>query len=198
MDMNVKNAPLKVKEFHRNYPSAPCPVQLNKFTFIPIHNFTEPPVLNIPSWIDGKELADPWQHTRTIVAETPIAPIDESNIISDNTHWTASTIDNWNLPDPTTDPFPQSNDGWQPVIDPTPWDYSKTLRPTGSSKKHHKRLYTTPIPPVPVIPRLPQEIRLNIQDKLIEVLAEDAERAHAGMHAYFCTRNNCRYHTTYE
>ena len=38
---NVKNAPLKVKEFYRNHPSAPHPVKLKEFTFISIYNFNE-------------------------------------------------------------------------------------------------------------------------------------------------------------
>ena len=123
---NVKNAPLKVKEFHRNHPSALRPVQLKEFTFIPIQNFTEPSVLNIPSWIDGKELADPWQHTCTIITETPITPIDENNAISVDTDWTASPIDNWNLLDPSSNPPSQFNNEWPPLNDTTPWDSPKS------------------------------------------------------------------------
>jgi hypothetical protein len=161
---NIKNAPLKVREFHRNHPSAPHPVQLNKFTFIPIQNFTKPPVLNIPSWIDGKELADPWQHICTVIAETPIdTPIDESKVISVDTDWTASTIDNWNLLDPTTDPLPQSNDGWQPFT-VTHWDQPINPHPIALSSKSEDNThpYISPIPQVPVICGLPQEIRLKI------------------------------------
>ena len=160
-----------IKEFHRNHPSAPRPVQLNEFTFIPIHNFTEPPVLNIPSWIDRKELADLWQHTRTIIAETPVnKPIDKSNSTPVNTNWLALPIDDWNSPDPASIPPSQSNDGWQPITNPTTWDHPKNLRLIAISKRNRKHLYTSPIPPVPIIPGLPQEICLKIRDMLIEIL----------------------------
>ena len=160
---NVKNAPLKVKEFHRNHPIAPCPAQLNKFTFIPIHNFTEPPILNIPSWIDGKECTDPWQHTRTIITETPVnIPIDKSKSTLVNTDWLALSIDDWNPIDATSNPPTQSNNGWQPFTDPTPWDPPKSPHLVTSSSRSHKHPQMSPLPQVPVIPGLLQEICLKI------------------------------------
>ena len=167
---NVRNAPLKVKEFHRHHPSVLHPVQLNEFTFIPIYNFTNPPVLNIPSWIDGKELTNPWQHIQTTITETAVdTPINESKSIPINTDWLPSPIDDWNPIDTASNPLTLSNNGWQPFTDLTPWDPPKTPWLIASSSRSWKCPQMSPLPQVPIIPRLPQEICLNIWDKLIEI-----------------------------
>jgi hypothetical protein len=81
-----KNAPEKVEDFHKKHPSAPRPAQLNELTFIniPTNKLTEFNTLNVPTWTDGKELANPWEIDQIKIAELPITqeveePLDISS-----------------------------------------------------------------------------------------------------------------------
>jgi len=128
---NLTHADQAVGDFHKSHPSAPRPVNMNHFQFVPITENTMEIESTAEQWIDGKINPDGWTlgiHTmpyfqyHTPISEpeivpTPSPPSPSIENEENETTWSPIPIEDWNIPNENRPPSPPKPPpcGWNPI-----------------------------------------------------------------------------------